>query len=247
MSHETMISRVLWAIVLGGWPMLALAQTPAPPPPEFEGSAEFAYVGTTGNSSTETIGLGAELVYRPAPWESRLKVSDVRNESEGQLKAQAFTLAARAQHPIVPRLSGYGQYGYQRDRFAGIVDRNTVEGGVAYSWIDQAPQKLVADVGLGYANEQRLVGSNLSTATLAAGGIYALKISDTSELNEDGHFVWSLSEGSDWRYANAAALAAKITKILSLKLSNTIRFVNAPVAGFKKTDVVSSVALVAKF
>jgi hypothetical protein len=53
--------------------------------------------------------------------------------------------------------------------------------------------------------------------------IYTLKISQTTDLSEDGHFVFSLSDGSDWRY------------------------VNEPVLGFKNTDMVTAIALVAKF
>ena len=240
-------ARFLLLAVLGASSSRASAQTPAPPPPEREGAAEFAFVGTTGNSSTQTIGVGAEYIYRPSPWETRLKVSYVRNEAEDQLRAQAFLFTGRAQRLLRPRLSGYGQYGYQRDRFAGILDRHTIEGGLVYSLIEQAPQKLIADAGLGYANEQRLLGPDLSTAILGAGGIYTLKISDTSELSEDGHFVFSLSESRDWRYANALALTAKVTTIFSLKVSNIIRYVNLPVIGFKNTDALTAVALVAKF
>ena len=251
-NHQTQrrmprLASVLALLMLGGLPGLAYAQAPPPPPPEREGSAEFAFVGTTGNSSTQTIGLGGEFIYRPSPWETKLKVSYVRNEAEDQLKAQAFLFALRAQRSIRPRLAGYGQYGYQRDRFAGILDRNTIEGGLVYSVIEQAPQKLIVDAGLGYANEQRLLGPNLSTATLGTGGIYTLKISDTSDLSEDGHFVFSLSEGRDWRYANAIALTAKVTTIFSLKISNTLRYVNLPVVGFKNTDAITAIALVAKF
>ena len=235
-------------IVLSGLPRLARAQAPTPPtPPEREGSADFAFVGTTGNSSTQTIGLGGEFIYRPSPWETKLKMSYVRNEAEDQLRAQAFVLAFRAQRPIKPRLAGYGQYGYQRDRFAGILDRNAVEGGVTYTLLEQAPHKLNTDAGLGYASEQRVVGSNLSTATLGGGALYTVKISDTSELSEDGHFVFSLSQGSDWRYANAVALTARVTPTFSLKVSNTIRYLNLPVFGFKNLDAVTAVALVAKF
>jgi putative salt-induced outer membrane protein len=246
-------------VVLGLLPRPALAQTPdqtpaqtpspppPPPPPEREGSAEFAFVGTTGNSSTQTIGLGGELIYRPSPWEAKLKVSYVRNQAEDQLKAQAFVLTIRGQRPIQDRLSAYGQYGYQRDRFAGILDRNAAEVGLAYSWIERAPHKLIVDGGIGYANEQRLAGNNLSTATLGGGLLYTLKISDTSELSEDGHLVFSLSDGSDWRYTNGVALTAKVSTIFSLKITNTIRYLNLPVLAFKNTDAVTAVALVAKF
>ena len=236
------------AFVLAIWgPGLAQAQAPPPPPPQMEGSAEFAFVGTSGNSSTATLGVGGEFIYRPSPWETKLKVNYVRSESQSRVSAQSFVLTFRAQRPIDDRLSAYGQYGYQRDRFAGILDRNTVEVGLAYLAVDRAPHKLVLDAGLGYGNEQRLLGDTLSSATFGGGGVYSWKISDTSELTEDGHFMMSLTDTGDWRYANAIALTAKVTTMFSLKASNTVRYVAQPVQGFKNTDAVTSIALVAKF
>ncbi len=233
--------------VLSGLPAQARAQAPAAPPPVREGSAEFAFVGTTGNSSTQTIGLGGEFIYRPSPWETRIKAAYVRNEVEDEVRAQAIVLTARVQRRIKPRLSGFGQYGYQRDRFAGITARNTVETGLAYAWIETAPNTLIVDGGVGYANERRLTGDNLSTAIAGAGGIYTLRLSATSALTEDGHFVFSLSESDDWRYQNVVALTASLTTLLSLKVSNTIRYVHQPVFGFEETDVLTAIALVAKF
>src|SRR6185437_12119952 len=199
------------------------------------------------NSSTQTIGLGGELIFRPAPWETRLKVAYIRNKADEELTAESFLLVFRAQRQLRPRLSAYGQYGYQRDRFAGILDRNAVEGGLAYTAVDSAPHKLVVDGGLGYANEHRVLGDDLSTATAGGGGIYTLTFSETSQLSEDGHFVFSLSNGDDWRYANILSLTAKLATVFSLKASNTIRYVNMPVVGFKTTDVMTAIALVAKF
>jgi putative salt-induced outer membrane protein len=247
-AQSALIVRTFVAlIVFSTLSRLALAQTPPQQPPEREGSAEFAFVGTTGNSSTQTIGLGGEFIYRPSPWETKFKVSYVHNEAEDQLKAQAIVLSFRAQRPMGPRLSGYGEYGYQRDRFAGILDRNGVDAGLSYSLLEAAPHTLIVDAGLGYANEHLSLGNNLSTATLSGGGLYTLKISDTSALTEDGHFVLALSNGSDWRYTNAAALTAEVSTIFSLKVSNTIRYLNLPDVGFRNTDALTAVALVAKF
>jgi putative salt-induced outer membrane protein len=231
---------------------MAAAQTPAPapppgPPPPHEGSAEFAFIGTSGNSSTQTIGAGGEFIYRPNPWETKVKLNYVRNEADDEVTAQSFLLLLRAQRPIRPRLAGYGQYGYQRDRFAGIINRNAFETGLMYTLVDQAMQKLTVDGGLGYAHESRVTGRDLSTSILGTGASYLLKISDTTEVTEDGHLVYSLSDGSDWRYANIAALSVKMTTLLSLKLSNTVRYVHAPAEGFKNTDVLTSIAVVAKF
>jgi len=228
-------------------PGSALAQPAAPPPlPEREGTAEFAYVGTSGNSSTQTIGVGGEFIYRPSRWETRVKAAFVRNESDEEVRAQSFAGIFRTQHLVTSALSVFGQYGYQRDRFAGILDRHAVEGGLAYAFVGHS-QKLIVDAAGGYANEERVTRSDLSTATAGAGALYTWTISSTSQLTEDARFVDSLSETRDWRYLNAISLTAKVSSLLSLKVTNTIRYLNFPVAGFKKTDTITSVALVAKF
>lgn len=233
-------------------PAISAAQTPAPtgpppPPPPHEGSAEFAFIGTSGNSSTQTIGAGGEFIYRPSPWETKAKLAYVRDEADDAVTAESFNLLLRAQRPIRPKLAGYGQYVYQRDRFAGIINRNAFEAGLMYTLVDQANQKLTVDGGLGYAHESRVTGPDLSTSILGTGAAYSLKINDTTDVSEDAHLVYSLSDGSDWRYANIAALSVKMTTLLSLKVSNTIRYVHAPAEGFKNTDVLTSIAVVAKF
>ena len=236
------------SLFLFALPGLSFAQAAPPaPPPKHEGSADFAFVGTTGNTDTQTIGLGAELINRPGKWETKLKTKYIRNKSEDALTAEAFIFAARAQRELKKRISGYGAYGYERDRFAGIDGRNVIEGGLAFKVIDQKRNTLTANAGLGYTNEQRLVGDDLSTATFGAGAAYKFKVSDTSDITEDANFNASLSNSADWRYANALALTAKLTTIFSLKVSNTLRYVNAPVTGFQSTDSVTAVALVAKF
>jgi putative salt-induced outer membrane protein len=244
MTKRTLLGGLILLVIV---PRLAVAQPAAPPPlPEREGTAEFAYVGTSGNSSTQTIGVGGEFIYRPSRWETRVKAAFVRNESDEEVKAQSFAGALRTQHLVSTALSVFGQYGYQRDRFAGILGRNAVEGGLAYAFVGHS-QKLIIDASGGYANEERVTRNDLSTATAAAGALYTWNISSTSQFTEEARFVDSLSQTTDWRYLNAASLTAKMTSVLSLKVTNTIRYLNFPVAGFKKTDTITSVALVAKF
>jgi putative salt-induced outer membrane protein YdiY len=82
---------------------------------------------------------------------------------------------------------------------------------------------------------------------LLAGTGYKLKISATTDLTEDLRYEQSLAAGDQWRLDNAVSVVTKITSIFSLKVSNVIRYANAPVPGFETTDTVTSVALVAKF
>jgi putative salt-induced outer membrane protein YdiY len=233
-------------------PRPALAQAPAaptapPPPPKQEGSAEFAFVGTTGNASTQTIGLNGEFIVRPDQWVITNKASFVRNESESELTAENFGYLFRAARAISPRLSAFGEYAYFRDQFAGVLHRNSLVGGVSYKVIDLPKHLFFTDAGLGYVNEKRAAGDDVSSATWSLGAGYKWKISPTAEFSEDIRMTGLFADANDWRLLQAAAVTAQLTKTFSLKLANTIRYAHEPVPGFKNTDTNTSVALVAKF
>lgn len=230
-------------------PTCAMAQVapPPPPPPRHEGSAEFSFISTSGNSSTQTVGLGGEYIFRPDRWTYRGKTVFVRNESEDELTAESLLFLFRAERTLTTRLSAFGEYGYLRDRFAGLEHRNQVLGGLSYKVLATARQTLSADAGIGYANEQRLVGEDLSSAIWNAGLGYTFKLSDTADITNDFRFSESLADAGDWRVANIAAVAAKLTSLLSLKLSNTVRYVHEPPESFDTTDTITAVALVVKF
>lgn len=231
-------------------PVSTFAQTPAqppPPPPRHEGSAEFAFVGTSGNASTQTVGLGGESIYRPAPWTLKNRAAFVRSKAESELKAQTLLFLSRAERAIRPRLAGFGEYGFFRDRFAGIGHRNSVAGGLSFKLIDAVAHVLSVDGALGYLNENRLVGDHVSSATYGTGASYRWKLSETAAVTDEARFTGLFADGDDWRVLQTAAVTARLTELLALKLSNSVSYVNRAVPGFKSTDTNSSIALVAKF
>ncbi len=84
-------------------------------------------------------------------------------------------------------------------------------------------------------------------ATARAALEYKWKLSKTSEFSEEASFVEDLSDSKDWRFANKVSLGAGVTTVLSVKLSYAWLTLNEPVPGKKKTDTITSAALVAKF
>jgi putative salt-induced outer membrane protein len=134
-----------------------------------------------------------------------------------------------------------------RDLFSGVAHRNNTEAGLAFQLLNTARQTFTADAALGFLKETRTVGDTLSTPTAGTGGHYKLKLSDTSDITEDAVFSFDLKDEGTWRVAQILALTAKVAAPLSLKISNTIRYVDEPVAGFNKTDTITSAALVLSF
>ena len=248
MQTPSAIVRASLVIVLvGAHAAAAQPAAPPPPPPRHEGSVEFAFVGTSGNASTQTVGLGGESIYRPGPWLWKNKAGFVRSKAEEELKAQTLLFLSRGERNIRPRLAGFGEYGFFRDRFAGIGHRNSLAGGLTFKLIESAAHLLAIDGALGYLNEDRLIGDNVSSATYGTGPSYRWKLSDTATISDDLRFTGIFANADNWRLLQAAAVTARLTELLSLKLSNTISFVNLPVPGFKTTDTNTSIALVAKF
>lgn len=225
----------------------APAPAPPPPPPAVEGSGEFSFVNTSGNSDSTSIGVRGEVLMRPDAWLLRTRAAFVRLESETGLEAQSFTFLFRGERSVSPRLSLFGQYDYLRDRFAGLEHKNVVSGGVSFRAFESPRQTLILDAGFGVSNEQRLGADDATAAVLLAGAGYKLKISSTTDFTEDIRYEQSLAEGDEWRLDNAVAVVTRINSIFSLKVSNVIRYSNAPVEGFETTDTITSVALVAKF
>ena len=260
MTIETLTARrILGLIVFAGalliGPRPAVAQDavppapppPPPPPPRTEFAGDFAFVGTAGNSDTHSLGLGAEYIHRPQDWEIRSKIGYVRNDSDSELTAESTAFLFRASHAVGHRLAYYGEYNFLRDRFAGISSRNDVVGGISYLFVDTPRQQFMGNIGLGYSNEQRLVGDDLSTAIWTTGENYRLKLSGTAEFSDDFVFNEALSDAGDWRISHVAAVTAKLTSLFSLRVSNTVRYVHQPVDGFQSTDSITAISLVARF
>ncbi len=225
----------------------ALAQDAPPPPPRHESTGEFAFVGVTGNASTTTIGLGYETIARPSSWIFRHRISFVRNESDGVKTAQSFLYTPRVEKVISPRLSAFGEYAYFRDRFAGVANRNAVSAGLALTVVNAARHKLHADVGAGFLDEGRLAGDDVSSGIYTTGTVYVFTLSDTAELSDRLGLIGTFDQADDWRLEHTIALTAKLTSVLSLKVSNAVRYSNFPAPGFERTDTITSVALVASF
>ena len=232
-------------------PGLALAQAPPPapppPPPLWSGKAELSFVSTSGNTDTMTLGFGAEVGFKPDPWDVAFKAAFVRAESDGDLKARSLDLALRAGYRLSPRVEVFDICGYFENRFAGIDHRFNEDLGVAYLVLPEGPHKLKVEAGMGYTKEWRISAEDRSFATARAALGYKWAFSKTAEFSEDFAYVADLKTSKNWRVQNVASVSATLTSLLSLKVSHALNFLNEPSPGFRKTDTVTAAAVVAKF
>jgi putative salt-induced outer membrane protein len=223
------------------------ADEPPKPPPLWSGKAEVSYVATSGNSDTSTLGAAGEVEYQPLPWSAKAKIEFVRAEANGIENARSFAGLLRGARKLSARLETYALGAYVKNTFAGIDRRLAGEGGFAFLLIAPDPHSLKAEAGLGYTKEDRTNGDDRSFGTARVGLLYKWKFSKTADFSEEASFTESLKDSKDWRFANAASVTATMTNVLSVKVSYVLQTLNEPVPGKKKTDTITSAALVARF
>ncbi len=241
-----------WRLVLrqsgpGGTKVEQQADIAEPPPPHWEATSELSFVATSGNTSTQTLGVGGDVTNRSGPWLSTAKVSFVRAETDNVETARSLGVDGRVSRDLTPRIGVFGHGAYLRDTFAGIEHRVGVDGGLAWKVVDHAPHALALDAGVGYTHERRLEQADRSFATGTLAMTYKWSLNDTAEIANDAGFTANLQDGPDWRFNDTVAVSASLNRSLSLKLSYQVKHLNRPVPGFKKTDAIASAAIVAKF
>ena len=225
-----------------------LGQEPPPgPPPLWSGKGELSFVATSGNSDTQTLGTGVEVKYQPLPWSVAFKAAFIRNEADGEEKANSLAAMLRGARALSPRLEAFARGDYLKDRFAGIESRWSGEGGLAYALFPSPPHKLKFEGAAGYTTESRVDAPDRDFPSARVGALYEWQISKGAVYSEELSFIEDLDHTANWRIVNTGSLTADVSTVLALKLSFGILYSNEPVPGFGKRDTTVSAALVAKF
>jgi putative salt-induced outer membrane protein YdiY len=226
---------------------VVVGQTPDPAsdaPPRLEASAQGTFLDTSGNASTKSLGAGGDFIWRPDSWTYNGKAIFAQSEAEDELTARSIAALFRAARAFNPRLSGYGQYDFLRDVFAGVDERHVIEGGLSYLAVDQQPHRLQLDTGVGYLNGQGPEDS-LNSATFSVAAAYRLVVS-TGKFTYEPRFLLPLDETEQWKFDQDVAFTVTLNSILSLKIAHTLRYAAAPPPGFETTDRILAISLVAR-
>jgi putative salt-induced outer membrane protein YdiY len=251
--------KVTIALALAGVLVLAVARPaqsqapcPCPPAPEkgpplWEGKVSLGYAATGGNSSTSTLTTGFDVAYRPLPWTIKAKFDYLRSSSEDVLTAESLAGLLAGVRDLSPLWDVFIQTGYERNIFAGLDSRTGVEGGAGIKLLRGPEVLLRAEAAFGYRHEKDSNGEKLDYASARAGAKFVWKFSKSADFTDEVSFLEDLSDSKNWIFRNSASVTAAMTSLLSLRASYGLVYDNEPVPGFKSTDTVTSVALVAKF
>jgi len=213
-------------------------------PPVWDVKGELSFLATAGNASTRTIGVASDVSHQSGRWLTRARASLLTSEADSVTRARTVTATARQSARLSPRAEVFGRADYARDRFAGIENRATLEFGGAFPLQLSPRHRLTIDTGIGFTAEQRLDADDLRFAVATGTFGYVWRIAPGTELRDDLALSADLQSGRNWRATNALTVTVVLTRLLSIKASQSIEYRHFPVPGFKRADSRSALTLV---
>ncbi|MEJ2188768.1 MAG: DUF481 domain-containing protein [Acidobacteriota bacterium] len=236
-------------LVIGAVPLLAQeGDEEAAPEPAWTGSLGLAWVATTGNTDTSSLGLDFKLDRKAQPWGYQFVAAGNRAEDGGETTAENYLVSGRATRKLAERWEGFGGLAWSRDPFSGFDAQTVASVGAIYTAVDGKRNHLSFDGGLAYTWENRVPpAEDVDYFGGLLGLSWELKIGEHSKLTERFVYFPNFDDGSDWRIDSATALESSVNSWLALKLGFILRYRHQPIDDAKSTDTTSTASVVFKF
>lgn len=231
----------------------ASAQTTPPPTPPKEPPRLWdvqlgaAFVGTSGNSDTTTLGADLALNRRWTVWKIQATATAVETSDSGTQTAERYLASFRADRKLTPRISLTAGERAERDRFAGIDFRSISDAGVKYALVRQPLWTLDGLTSIGLNHEVPISGPNLNHAIAVLEALSRLVFSATSDSTQRFTFYPDFAESDAYRAEAELTAQAAMNTRLALKVGYLWRYSNAPAFGFVKSDNTGTASIVLRW
>ncbi len=213
----------------------------------WSGSAGLAFLATSGNTDTQTLGFDLALKRAPDPWGVEITAGYLKSEDSGLTTAERYGAKLRGQRSLNERWAVFAGLSGERDTFAGFDLRGIMETGVTYTALSGPVHTLTVDGGLTWTKEDLVTGDSSNSLGGLAGLTYSWKPRQGIELSE--RLIWypNFEETGNWRATSETAIQSALSGSLAVKLGYEVRYYSEPVPGFDNTDSTTKVSLVVSF
>ncbi len=210
----------------------------------WNGEVEFGYIKASGNSDVESILLRAKVINDRPKWNHEGRFNGLRNESDGDTTAKAYTLQGNSKYKLSDRDYLFGLLRYERDDFAGYDSRVTGVAGYGQLILKHDDYTLNLEVGAGVRKTAFDEVSDSSEGIGRLAGDFKWKISDTSDFSQEVY----IDIGSDNTVTNSLSeVKVKVIGHLAVKMALSIINNTDVPPDTDKTDIKSAVTVVYDF
>jgi len=242
--------RLLLAAALTVASRNALAQTPAPakePPPLWDAQIGASFVGTSGNADTGTIGADFAAHHRGVPWQIDSTAQAVRTSTSGNTTAERYLGLVRLTRTLTPIIGLSTGERLERDQFSGIDLRSVLDVGLSWALIHRPEWTLDGVTGIAWNHESRTAGTDVNDPDGLFQLLSRIPFGSAGDTTQRVTFYPDFRTSSAYRTEAEVAAQAAMNEHLALKIGYLLRYSNAPVPGFKKTDTTTTASVVLRW
>ncbi|OIO01635.1 MAG: hypothetical protein COX65_00085 [Elusimicrobia bacterium CG_4_10_14_0_2_um_filter_56_8] len=224
----------------------AIAQE-APAPKKWKDASELSYVQTSGNSKTSTLAARNLFNYNGEKSALEVAAGGLGTESEKVVTAEQYNASAKVSQKVSDKNYTFEKLGWDKNRFAGILDRYDLAVGLGRNLLDLPNDKLSLEAGGGYIFEDRIGSNNQSFGTYRGYVRYTRTLSPTANAGQNFEYLGNMQDAGGYRITSETSLISNINSHFSLKTSYLWKYANSPAAGFDKTDTITAMSIIVNY
>jgi putative salt-induced outer membrane protein len=251
MTSTARFSLVVFAIFLFFAATSATAQTPAapapPPPPLWDAQIGASFVGTSGNSDTSSTGLDFAAHRRGEVWQIESAANAVRTNDDDVTTAERYLGMLRGRRKLNAILGVSSGIKLERDRFAGLDARSILDAGLSWALVHHPEWTLDGVTSIAWLHESRTEGDAVNDPVGVLQLLSRIPFGTTGDTTQRFTYYPDFTASSAYRSEAEITAQAAMSAHLALKIGWLLRYSNAPVPGFKKTDSTTTASVVLRW
>jgi putative salt-induced outer membrane protein YdiY len=225
----------------------ALPAAPPPPPPIWDVQVGASFVGTNGNSDTSSTGADFSLHRRWPVWQIESTATAVRTSASDVETAERYLAGFRGQRALTKVVKLSAGERAEHDPRAGIDFRNILDAGLSWALMRQTTWTLDAVTALAWNHERPTIGVNRDDPAGVFQLLSRIPFSANGDTTQRFTFYPDFRDSAAYRSEAEITVQAAMTSRLALKAGYMLRYSNAPVPGFKKTDNTTTASIVLRW
>ena len=223
------------------------AAPPPPPPPVWDTQVGAAFVGTSGNSDTTTIGGDFSLHRRWPVWKIEATATAVRTTDRGTRTAERYLGSFRGDR-MLSRIVGLtaGERA-ERDRLAGMAFRSITDAGFSWALVRDAGWTLDGLTAVALNHEQPTLGPDQNHPIAVLQALSKILLGPAADTTQRFTFYPDFKASDAYRAEAEVTAQAAMNGRIALKIGYLWRRSNAPTPGFMKNDSTATASVVVRW
>lgn len=228
---------------------LVRAEDAAAPTKPWKDAGELSVVSTNGNSKNTTMSAKNTFNYKWSHAALEFIAGALGAQTRNSTTAEQYNASEKLSFPLGGSDKNYlfEKLGWESNRFAGYYHHYDANAGYGRQLLDLVHDKLVAEIGGGYVNEERVNAPRDDFGAGRAYSKYTHILSETAQFSQDAEYLHNFEDSDNYRLNTETAIIASLTTHFSLKASYKWNRVGKPPLGVGRDDTTTGVALIVNY